>query len=349
MTRQTWTALVSAVVFVACAAALALVPVPFITWTPGSAIDVLGSSSAGRPNLTVSDTRTYPTSGRLDLMTVAVTDADARLTLPQALLAYALPDRDTLPRDNVYAPGKSAAQVESEEAQMMQSAQSEAVVAALRAAHTPVAERPQIVAVRKNGPAAGKLRPGDFVVAVDGAKVTDFREIPRIVQRHKIGQAMRFTVERDDRTLTERVITGRSGDDPNQAAIGVTVQTGYKYPSTVAFGINPDIGGPSAGLIFALGIYDLVTPGSLVDGRHIAGTGEIDVDGRVSAIGGLQQKISAAQRAGATIFLVPADNCDDLRGFRTSMRIIKVHNLQQAITDLGELQDPDAAAEVPGC
>lgn len=349
MTRQTWTALVAAIVFVACAAGLALIPVPFITWTPGSAVDLYAKNAKGHPNLAVTGTPTYPTSGELDLMTVDVTTAGSRLSLPEALTGYWLPDRATLPRDSVYAPGKSADQVESEEAQMMQDAQSEAVVAALRAAHQRVLQRPQITAVLKNGPSKGKLEPGDFVVAVDGKKVTDASQIGPLVQRHKVGEPVSITVERDGTDRTVQIITTQSTNDPDKAAIGVSVQVGYSYQAKVRFGINPQIGGPSAGLMFALGIYDQITPGSLIAGRHIAGTGEIDVDGAVTPIGGAVQKVAAAQRAGATIFLLPAGNCPDLVGLHTTMQIVKVTNLSAAIDDLTELANPATAPEVPRC
>ena len=148
MTRQTWTAFVSALLFVALAALLAILPVPFVTWSPGGTQDTLGSIRQ-QPIIMVDGIKTYPTTGQLDLTTVAVTRATARLTLPEAVLAYWLPHRDALPRDAVYDPGKSAAQVETEEADMMSTAQDDAVVAALRAAHQPVTELPG-----RKGPAA---------------------------------------------------------------------------------------------------------------------------------------------------------------------------------------------------
>ena len=99
---------------------------------------------------------------------VAITPADARLSLPQALLSYWLPHRDALPRDAVYAPGKSAEQVENEDADMMETAQDDAVVAALRADGQPVTEMPAVYSVTIGGPAHTKLLPGDLVVSVDG-------------------------------------------------------------------------------------------------------------------------------------------------------------------------------------
>ena len=133
MTRQTWTALVSALLFVALAVPLAILPVPFVAWSPGGTADVLGDVD-GRPLISVEGVPTFPTAGQLDLTVVSGTSADSRLTLPEALAAYWLPGRDTLPRDAVFPPGQSADEVTKAEAQMMETSQDDAVVAALRAA-----------------------------------------------------------------------------------------------------------------------------------------------------------------------------------------------------------------------
>ena len=348
MTRQTWTALVSAIVFVACAAGLALIPTPYITWSPGSTTDVL-SAPGGKPTVEITEVRTYDTPGELDLTTVSVTTSDSRLALPEALIAYWLPDRDTLPRESVYQPGKSADQVEAEEAQMMQSSQNEAVVAALRAADQPVTERVQVGAVTINGPAQDRLKPGDFVVAVDDVAVKRYDQVAELVRKHKVGDSVSFVVDRGRQRLSVSIIAGASRNNPDVAAVGISVQPGYSHTAQVGFGIDPEIGGPSAGLIFALAIYDRLTPAPLVDGRHVAGTGEIDVDGNVGAIGGINQKIVGAEKAGATIFLVPAANCTDVATGVTDLRLVKVDTLETAISALTDLGDPAMAASVPGC
>jgi len=143
VTRQTWTAFVSALAFICLAVLLVVIPVPFVSWSPGGTRDTLGNVG-NEPMIKVQGMDTYATTGRLDMTIVAITPADARLSLPQALLAYWLPHRDVLPRDAVYAPGKSAEEVENEDADMMETAQDDAVVAALRADGRPVIEMPAI-------------------------------------------------------------------------------------------------------------------------------------------------------------------------------------------------------------
>ena len=128
--------------------------------------------------------------------------------------------------------------------------------------------------------------------------------------------------------------------------IGVQVQEQYKFPFTVKFSVG-DIGGPSAGMMFALGIIDKLTPMNLTGGKFIAGTGEITAAGQVQPIGGIQQKMVGARDAGATVFLTPAANCADTAGaVPAGLRIVKVSTLSQAITDLEALK---AGKAVPSC
>ncbi len=207
MTRQTWTAFVSAFVFVGLAILLVVVPVPFVSWSPGGTRDTLGNAG-NEPIIKVQGIETYPTSGQLDMTIVSITPADARLSLPQALLSYWLPNRDTLPRDAVYAPGKSAEQVESEDADLMETAQDDAVVAALRADGQPVTEMPAVYSVTVGGPAHKQLLPGDLVVSVDGVPTADEDDVRELIRKHKVGEKVTFVVIRD------KVQTTVTGDRP---------------------------------------------------------------------------------------------------------------------------------------
>jgi PDZ domain-containing protein len=136
-------------------------------------------------------------------------------------------------------------------------------------------------------------------------------------------------------------------DNGTGGRIGITVSPGCFAPFEVDLGLANQIGGPSAGLMFALGIIDKVGPANLTSGRFIAGTGEIRPDGTVAPIGGIQLKMIAARRAGATIFLAPSDNCNDVSGaIPRGLSVVKVSNLHQAVQDLGALQKGQA---VPHC
>ena len=347
MTRQTWTALVSALTFVVLAVALVAIPVPFVTWSPGRTRDTLGHVDS-KPMIEVQGIRAYPTSGRLDLTVVEVTPAGARLSLPQALLAYWLPHRDALPRDAIYAPGKSVEEVQAEEADMMSTAQDDAVVAALRADDQPVSTLPAVFSVTVGGPAHTRLLPGDLVLAVDGVPTSKRAEVSQQIRTHKPGDTVRFRVVRQRVETTVQVPTVESTTQGGVPVVGITLGQGYRYQPRISFELGRRIGGPSAGLVFALAIYDKITPGELLAGRHVAGTGSISADGQVGRIGAIQEKIAGAEDAGASVFLVPASNCGDLAGVRTDMTLVKVGTLTDAIGALEALQQ-GADDRVPRC
>ena len=139
------------------------------------------------------------------------------------------------------------------------------------------------------------------------------------------------------------VITAESPTQPDVPVVGIELGTGYRYEPEISFDFGQRIGGPSAGLVFALAIYDKITDGPLLNGRHLAGTGSITPTGSVGGIGGIQEKIAAAEKAGATAFLVPAANCDDLDGVRTDLTLIRVATLSEAIAAVETLNTSGGA------
>ena len=148
---------------------------------------------------------------------------------------------------------------------------------------------------------------------------------------------------------TVGTVTVVSTTQEGQPVVGITLREGFRYGPRISFELGQRIGGPSAGLVFALAIYDKITPGELLGGRHVAGTGSINPAGDVGGIGAIQEKIAGAEDAGATVFLVPAPNCADLDGVRTDMTLVKVGTLRDAIAALETLQQPDGADRVPRC
>ncbi len=347
MTRQTWTAFVSAGLFVTFAVLLAVLPVPFVAWGPGGTENTLGTVN-DQPIISVAGTPTHPTTGRLDLTIVSGTAADSRLTLPEALAGYWLPNRDTLPRDSVYPPGQSADEVERAETQMMDSSQSDAVVSALRAAGQPVTKMPAVASVTVGGPAHNRLLPGDLIQSVDGVATVSNESVGRQIRTHRPREVVEFSVLRDKVPKQVSVTSVESGTQEGAAFVGITVGDGYRYAPTIRFDLGQQLGGPSAGLVFAMAIYDKITPGDLLRDLHVAGTGQISPDGQVGAIGGLQQKVASAADAGASVFLVPAVNCDDLAGLDTDLTLVRVSTLQEAIDAVEDLAE-DRSADTPSC
>lgn len=348
MSRQTWTAALSALLFVILATIIALVPVPYVTWSPGSTYNLLGDVN-GKEAISISGVETYPSDGQLLMATIEVTAPDSSLTLPEALISYWMPNRQVLPRAAIYREGTTPSEVDNEETTLMANSQTSAVVAALRAAEIPVTELPMVQSVQTSGAAAGILQPGDLISAVDNVPVTDRASVLQEIQNRHVGQKVTFTITRDQTTQQVTVTTRASLKAPDYPSVGIEISTGYVYTPIVTYAVDPDVGGASGGLMFALSIYDKLTPGDLTQGRVIAGTGTMGADGKVGVIGGIAEKLAAAARDGATVFLLPKDNCQNVTSVPEGLRLVAVDNLDGAIGDLNALNDPNTAAGVPGC
>lgn len=326
--------------------AAAFLPLPYVIYSPGPTVNVLGKFD-GKQIITVDGEPTYPTGGELRMTTVRVTNPDARIHLFEAMRAWLSNEQAIYPREAVYAPNETQEDTERESALQMASSQDVAVAAALTELGYHVDEVPlTILAVTEGAPADGKLKVHDQLIKVGGVKVTKPKQVVDLVQADPPGQPLEIVVRRDGAKVTVQV-TPKKIDGAMR--IGVTPGPGFRFPFEVSMGSLGDIGGPSAGTIFALGIIDTLTPGELTGGDEIAGTGEIAASGQVGPIGGIQQKIVAARNAGAGLFLVPAENCAEALGAPNgSMRLAKIETLHQArevVTDWAA----DHSAKLPLC
>jgi Lon-like protease len=349
MTRQTWTAAVSALLFVVLAAVIALVPVPYVTWAPGTTYNLLGKVD-DKDAISISGATVYPTTGELRMTTISVTAPASSLTLPEVLISYFMPDRAVLPRVAVYRPGTSATDVNREESALMTQSQTSAVVAALRAANVEVTELPMVYSVQNAGAAAGILEPGDLISAVDGTPVSTASDVIKAVKDRHVGQKVLFSIIRDRVLMQRSVTTTASTTTPDTPAVGIDINIGYAYAPKVSFAVDPNVGGSSAGLMFALAIYDQLTPGNLVaDGQVVGGTGTVTAGGTVGPIGGVAEKLAAASRDKATVFLLPQQDCADVNSVPAGMRLVPVSDLKGALAALEMLSDPAQAANVAGC
>lgn len=340
-------AISASILFVAFAAVLVLTPVPFVTWRPGTPVDVYGSTDNG-PIINVSGAPTYDVSGQLLLTVVSTSTVSSTVSLPEAMMVYFAKDSDAMPRERIYPPGRSDDEVTQEAVESMDTSRANAIVAALRAAGVSVAERPMIVSVTTSGPAADRLEPADLVLAVNGQSVSTTNEVVNTIGDVTVGRNVTFDILRDGAEESVTVTTAGSPQDPARAMIGIALGVGYEYAPQVSYGLGSDIVGPSAGLVFALGIYDHLTEGGLLDGRIVAGTGEIDPSGQVRSIGGVREKIKGAEVNGAEIFLLPADNCESVGDLETGVTLVPVSTLRDAIAALQFIAEGNLA-EVPSC
>jgi PDZ domain-containing protein len=187
-------------------------------------------------------------------------------------------------------------------------------------------------------PAAGELRPGDVIVAVDGRPVRSTGDLRRLIGMHRPRQDVKLRVERGGKTIEVALRTARSPDEPGRAVIGVLVESAAEIdlPRPVEIDLG-NVGGPSAGLAFALDLLEEL--GQDVDnGYRVAATGELALDGSVHPVGGLKQKTIGARRADVDVFVVPAgENAAEARRHAGNLRIMAVSSFQQALQRLATL------------
>ncbi|MBC7632810.1 MAG: PDZ domain-containing protein [Flavobacterium sp.] len=349
MSRRYSTMVVAALALIALTCVAFLVPVPYVTMRPGPAFNTLGDFD-GKPMFTFGkDVKTYPTSGSLDFTTVSVTRADSHVPLADAISGFFNSDVAVVPKSLIYPDDQSATQSTAESAAQLTGSKDSSRVAALRAAGYKVTGTTTIGGVVKGGAAAGKLRAADLVTAVDGTKVLTPADTIKAVGAHKPGDTVRLTIRRKGVTQDIPLVTRPDAKDPSLPRVGVTLGTTYRYPFKIDNNVGREIGGPSAGTMFALAIYDKLTPGELTGGRKVAGTGEMADDGTVGPIGGIRQKMAGASKAGAKIFLVPATNCSEATdGDDDGLMLVKISTLKDAISSLEKLAK-DAKATVPSC
>ena len=297
MTRQTWTAVVSALTLIVLAGVIAFTPIPYVAWDPGVTNDVLGSSD-GVDEITISDVATSGTTGRLLLTSVSVTSSDAALTLPAAFLNYLRGSHDVVPRDWAYPVGRSDSDLANDEAQSMNEAEQGATVAALGAAGIPVQENPLVDSVSTGGPAYELLQTGDII---------------------------------------ETVTTQASSTDRTVPRVGITMRPGYRYAPRIEFNVPGRVADESSGLVLSLAIYAKLRSEDLMASRVVAGTGTIEANGTVGAVPAVAEKMRGAEQDGAQIFLVPAANCSDAAGVATDMELVRVAKLSDAVSSLDAL------------
>lgn len=350
MSRRTVSSIVASVLLVALFAVAALLPVPYVTMSPGPTMDVFAERQ-GEEIVQIDGRRTYPTKGTLELTTVSVTSPTQELSLAEVLTAWFDSSRAVYPRDVVYQPEETVEDVRTESAVAMVSSQDTAIAAALTELGYDFPMSVEVLNVVADGPADGKLEAGDRIVTVDGVEADDAQAVVRAVQRVGIGGEAEFVVRRAGETRTVTVQPAPSEDDPEQAVVGVIVGGGYEFPFDVEVDLAENIGGPSAGLIFALAVHDSLTPGALTGGLNIAGTGTITAEGNVGPIGGIQQKIVAAAENGADVFLVPPDNCESALNAAENVEgieLVKAPTLSSAVDSISAFSE-DQNADLPRC
>lgn len=351
MSRRSAASLLTLALLVALAVVALRQPVPWVLFSPGPTVNVLGEYE-GKPIVDVEGRPSYRDDGGLRLVTVVPGGGPGnRLNLLSAITGWVDPDVAVLPYDSVYQPDETQSSIRQEGQQQMVSSQDNAIAAALRALDIDFETAVGVRSVAEGGASDGKLEVGDVVRRVDGRAVSTTASLIAAVSSQQPGSVLSLEVGRDGRTEQVRVTTRPATDDKSKSRINVEIAPTYDFPFDIDLNLNKNIGGPSAGMLFALGIYDVLTKGSMTDGRTIAGSGEIDPEGNVLPIGGIAQKLAGAERDGVELFLVAADNCAEAERAefdREQIRLVKVTTLDDAIEGI-EAWAADPKAELEGC
>jgi Lon-like protease len=337
MSHRRETIVVSAVLLAVLTALAVLLPVPYVRMSPGPAVDILGGSGTDAV-MQITGHETFPTSGRLELTTVSATSPDDHLTLTAMLAGWLDPKVAVVPRSYLYPPTVTSQQIEQQNAEEMTGSQNAAIVAGLTQAKVPGTKRAQVTAVVAGSPAEGNFKAADFVLSVNGKAVAGPDELRKAIRDQPPGTAIVFQVRRDGKPTTVTVTSKAAPDDPAKSQVGIEVGLGFDSAVHVDVRLPQQIGGPSAGMMFALSLYDKLTPGSLTGGRTVAGTGTIEENGAVGPIGGIEQKLYGARDSGATVFLAPAADCDAAAGVHIDgLQVFRVATLNDSVTVLSDL------------
>ncbi len=335
--RRLITVIVAVAIVVAFVLLGNMVRVPYVALSPGLTVNTLGEVD-GKQVVQVDGAVDPNPAGHLNLTTVSVTDG---LSLFDALGLWLTGRGQLQPRELYFPRGTTAEQMREENKQQMMGSEQDATGAALTYLQRPTV--PGVGGIANNSPAKGKLELGDILLAVDGQSLGTVDAFVNAVRSRKPGDTVALTIKRKDVEQVVDVTLAARPDEADQGYLGVTASVFNADPNVKIIYNVGDIGGPSAGLMLSLAVVDRLTPGDLADGKFIAGTGTITPDGKVGRIGGITHKLEGARADGATVFLVPADNCAEaLTDVPDGLELIKVENLGGAVAALTAVQNGTA-------
>ncbi|MEY4102606.1 MAG: hypothetical protein RIR88_740 [Actinomycetota bacterium] len=329
---------------------LAAVPSSYVIEQPGPYFDTLGTVSVNKVNddgtvatpepgksqekqkvplISISGAAVFPTTGQLDLLTVSVRgNPQVTPSWLEVGAAWFDPSKAVVPLEAIFPKEQSADDRAAENTAQMVNSQHDAVAAALTNIGYNVFAGVQVEVITDTSPAKGILQLKDLILSVNGTALTDVQSLRDALQANGISKPATLRIARAGVISTVQVTPV---DNAGKVVMGVGVMTNYSFPFDVSIRLD-DVGGPSAGMMFALGIIDKLTPGDLTSGHHFAGTGTITASGTVGPIGGIRQKLYGAQRAGAQYFLAPAGNCAEVAGhIPDGLHVFKVSSLSDAL------------------
>ncbi|CAN5228117.1 PDZ domain-containing protein [soil metagenome] len=334
-------------------ASVALIPAPYVIEQPGPVYNVLGDVTVSGhqvPLIDIPTEHTYPTDGALDMLTVSIRgDRQQPPSWFEIATAYFDPSKAVVPVDEIYPAGTSVEQSNQQGQVDMQNSQKEAIAAALTELGYSFPSTLTVVETQPGGPADGKLEAGDTIVSLDGTPYSDVSALRAGIAANGVDKPATIVVDRKGVEQTFQVTPKLSPGDAPAPIVGIVVGSDYTFPIDVTIQLE-NVGGPSAGQMFALGIIDKLTTGELNGGKNVAGTGTITADGEVGPIGGIRQKLYGARNAGAEYFLAPASNCDEVTGhIPAGLTVFAVKTLDDSLAALKAVSSGGDTSVLPAC
>ena len=324
------------------AVGLAAVPSAYVIEQPGPWVDTLGTVSVPDPEddtkknkiplITIDGIQSFPTTGELDLLTVSVLgDPEQTPSWLEVAAAWFDPSKAVVPLEAIFPKEESTQEREASNTAQMVDSQQDAIAAALTNLGYDVIVGVEVLGFTEESPAQSVLSLGDVITAFNGTPVESVPQLRELLATN--GATTPGTVSFIRGGVAEEAQVTPIDVEGN-IVLGIGAKAKYDFPFEVTIRLDA-VGGPSAGMMFALGIIDKLTPEDITDGNHFAGTGTIDAQGNVGPIGGIQQKLYGAKKAGATYFLAPADNCDEVIGHvPDGLQVYSVKTLNDALSVL---------------
>lgn len=364
---------VSAVATCALLAGAFVLPSSYVKEGPGPLFDVLGTYQE-KDVIEVSGAPSYKTFGKMNMTTVSVSGGPyTELSGAEAFYGWLAFDGNrslVVPTDALY-PHVSHEQATAATGAQMADSQTQAKVAAMRQLKMAVTEKVQVLSTVEGSPAASVLKGDDRIVKVGEKQIETLTDVPKAVKASN-GSPIDVTVERGGKQQTFKLTPVRASDD-SRWILGAGLKQSYDLPAHVQYNLD-GVGGPSAGLMLALGTVDKLSEGTLLADEdaggdpyrsYISGTGTIDANGKVGAIGGIKYKILATGRYGARYFLAPKENCDsivkmqaqdpDLFNYyhagqvRGTMVVVPVSTLDEAVKTVEAIKSGTPDDSLPRC
>lgn len=364
---------VSAVATCALLAGAFVLPSSYVKEGPGPLFDVLGTYQE-KDVIEVSGAPSYKTFGKMNMTTVSVSGGPyTELSGAEAFYGWLAFDGNrslVVPTDALY-PHVSHEQATAATGAQMADSQTQAKVAAMRQLKMPVTEKVQVLSTVEGSPAASVLKADDRIVKVGEKQIETLTDVPKAVNASN-GSPIDVTVERGGKQQTFKLTPVRASDD-SRWILGAGLKQSYDLPAHVQYNLD-GVGGPSAGLMLALGTVDKLSEGTLLADEdaggdpyrsYISGTGTIDANGKVGAIGGIKYKILATGRYGARYFLAPKENCDSIVKMQAEdpalfnyyhagqvkgeMVVIPVSTLEEAVKTVEAIKSGTPDDSLPRC